>query len=207
MTSLETFHVPKPRYEGQDHGTAGTRKGHDRNKFEEDWDNRAHARQDAFVTTESIIEGVDEYFGLTPEQLESVADSLLAKDDAENQYLGDEKYEAMKDLLDNFERAYKYFLELCDELMQPGNEKNAELIQLRDKVGEECEQLQESIRLQLHNNEVGPMIDELGVRSLKARNKSLLNAAKLDYELNDNDDGDFEPVSHMRITSRSPFSK
>ncbi|MDB5177224.1 MAG: hypothetical protein JWN75_892 [Candidatus Saccharibacteria bacterium] len=66
MTSLETFQVPKPRYDGQDHGTRGT-GGAKYDKQQRDYahsstttvENNAHF--DGYLEAEAINSGIDEY--------------------------------------------------------------------------------------------------------------------------------------------------
>lgn len=203
------------RYNGKraDHGTIANK----RVKGQEPTDKDGAYFDKNYLQAKGVP--TEDYDSMSYAQLEAAADRLLAEpyeNEARNSALQDladfEEIvteaatggvsEELADKLAQFVQHYKRRVELViDKGINALDEsEKAELQFLNDVLDELDDELTEMLRSEEHN----PTIAETGKRTEREIRKSLARAATLDtYE--DDDNGDYDGGSHIRISKSHPY--
>ena len=144
-----------------------------------------------------------------PPVLEEHADAILeAADDAEPSLSSSNKQVSrsgtLTTLLSEYELLYPRYVGSANKLIQ--NRDDDQLETYVKAISDRLEVIEAELRDLVRAEETVPDVNEVGRKSENQRNKAYLKAATADYSPEDEVE-DFDGDSHIRITTKSPFSK
>ena len=195
----------------QDHGDAAGEKGHyPISEWDKAYDNRAFDKQDDLLFEEALLEA-DNYNSMSSEQMEAVADRLLGEDTpallkAAGEIISrvegsNDETEAIN-LLDRYQSMHDTRLEILERIEAEGYEGATELEVTASYLADELDLIEDDLIGLMNEQSMFPEEAELGVKSKREIRGKMARQATLDHDYDDDDHGDDDFSSPVRIKNR-----
>jgi len=217
MSLIETAPQKHKSYnEKQDHGDAAERKGHHKAVHDNGIQRKVFAKVEDDQFKQAIADAEADYYSMDSAALEAEADKILGEtsQDLELPALlkaSDEILKAVADsvdaaeassLIEEYRDVYVERQEILDRIDGESNETALELTALEQSLREHLESIEEDLIDIVNSQDTFPTEAEYGVRSKREIRDKLARLATEDSDYTEDDDGDPDYGSAIRIKNR-----